>query len=906
MWNVSKSSNNLGAYKLPLEAQTPPEKISPFDAMSAAQPEGKAPHDQLQNDQYPIQQAEDRGRHLVEQAEIQAHVQHCHSKAPEIGDATKTQSVSEKLGTAKNSSCDATQISTGSKNDDFHKNKAGSNGDINKSSDPSALRCSLSHAPRRVPKSKKSYGAATIGGKVYHPHEKTDSTIADFLSRSLSNNAYRSERHLRKRAIAYLNHISAEKEIISNACFAMKDVNSFAHKQSEWLCHLERSLWRDEPALQFHDRQQLGNEVLGLKKPDDQSPYFKPRAWKISDEAASAFAMMLKGESGPFTQDQVKVGFEICQEGELLAGRLNIQPRMAFRLKNRHDANRSGTHSVKSLSGLDLSADVGTDIREFFQVPVMSGTSGTSSDVVIAARYAAMHSGLQWSAPVLTIDQAKHALIDLSMDFFRRNGPAVVMALRMNSLRKNQGLPYKEVDRYEVFTHSYAEIHGAISLTIDGVDPADKVEVKNRLYGYTLDAKATLMKIADRSIEEASGKGGYKIDVTSLQTPQLRRVLEKKKIVQKVAELYSEMGKAGNSATLKEAITKSSVKELLVNDKPVVSRDYALGEPLMVRSLRFSHDHEATSSFGSAGKTPAKREVDTLCDNSTAFDIVMTPFSVINAKAKGDTISEMKVPHRPKWKGLPSVLYKVTASVDLPEYAVARPGFGDVHSFNSNKAFNSEFSSVRNSLSHAEKMGFIENSLKPYIKHDPDRESFDFKHSIDELADAQCMLQSRKPNSTLRHNEYCAKLELWDAKAIEVGMSRPVAVATLIEFNLEMLSAARYIEDEGYDGKLITNFLERQLSWFGQNSALNKEATLKKLWGLPFDERKAVAEKVCEALRQGVSLCVYEKNVEGSRIRELSLLNFNAYDIMRGIELFLSSKLLQPPTGAGPTVKSRL
>ncbi|APP82161.1 AvrBs1/Avra family type III secretion system effector [Xanthomonas hortorum] len=807
----------------------------------------------------------------------------------------------------KYSSFETSETSADSVSAEFNNNKSIVDGKESDTSRFSVLSSSLSPAPQRALKFKKSYSAATIDGKIYHPNEKTDSSIVDFLSQSLSNNAYRSEKHLRRRAFAYINHINAENKLISNACLAMKDVSSFAHKQSEWLCHLERSSWKDEPALQRRDRQQLGDEILGLKQPDAQSPYAKPRAWRISDQAASAFAMMLKGELGPFTKEQVKTGFELCQEGELLAGRLKIQARMAFRLKNRHDANRSGTHSVKSTSGMHLSNDVGTQIREFFQIPVMSGTSGTSSDVVIAARYAAMHSGLQWSAPELTVDQAKDALIDLSLDFFRQNSPAIVMALRMNSVRKNQGLPHKEVDRYQVFTHSYAEIHGAISLTIDGIDPTDKAGVENQLYSYTLDAKATLMKTAGRLIEEATGRSETaKINVASLQTPQLRRVIEKKKIVQKVAELYNKMGKVGNFSALEEIINESSVKDLLVNDKSEISRDYADGKPLMVRSLRFSHDREATNSFGSAGKTPAKREIDTLCNNSTAFDIVMTPFSIINAKAKGATISEMKVPHRPKWKGLPSVLYKATAVGDLPEYAKARPGFGDVHSFNSNKAFNSEFARVCNLLSHAEKMGLIENSLKHYIKPDPDRNSYDFHHSLDDLVDAQCMLQSRKPGSILRHNEYCAKLELWDAKAIEVGESRSVAVATLIEFNIEMLSAARYIEDEGYDGKLISDFLERQLSWLGQNAALGKEDTLKKLSGLSFHERKTVAEKVCEALRQGVSLCIYEKNKEGSRIRELSLLDFNAYDIMRGIELFLSSKLLQPPTAAGPTIKSSL
>lgn len=81
-----------------------------------------------------------------------------------------------------------------------------------------------------------------------------------------------------------------------------------------------------------------------------------------------------------------------------------------------------------------------------------------------------------------------------------------------------------------------------------------------------------------------------------------------------------------------------------------------------------------------------------------------------------------------------------------------------MHSFKSNNGFNSEYSNVSESLSHAEKLGLIERNLTPYIRDDPDRSSCHFVHSVDELATAQSILQSKRPLSNLRHNEFCTKL----------------------------------------------------------------------------------------------------------------------------------------------------
>lgn len=160
------------------------------------------------------------------------------------------------------------------------------------------------------------------------------------------------------------------------------------------------------------------------------------------------------------------------------------------------------------------------------------------------------------------------------------------------------------------------------------------------------------------------------------------------------------------------------------------------------------------------------------------------------------------------------------------------------------------------------------------------------------------MLQSRKPASTLRHNEYCTKFELWDAKAIAVGESRSLAVATLIEFNLEMLSIAQEIEDDGHRSQMVADFIERQLSWLGPQAALDRKSTLERVSSVTVQERRFIADEICRSLRRGVSLCTYNRDETGSHIREMSLLNFSAEEIMEGIKIFNSSKILHD-TNAG-------
>ncbi|CAE6778128.1 hypothetical protein CFBP6600_23110 [Xanthomonas arboricola pv. corylina] len=381
--------------------------------------------------------------------------------------------------------------------------------------------------------------------------------------------------------------------------------------------------------------------------------------------------------------------------------------------------------------------------------------------------------------------------------------------------------------------------------------------------------------------------------ITSLQTPALERVHQKKFLLQNLAQLQVKLANAKCKAELEKLIDDSSVKEALLKVNSGISEEYDQGKSLMIRSLRFSNPQEMTIGFGAEGKTPAKREIDIVCNRSTQYDIVMTPSSLISKDVRLNLISELpRSKDKQKYKGLPSVIYGESSSSNIFDSLASRSGFGDVHSFKSNNGFNSEYSNVSESLSHAEKLGLIERNLTPYIRDDPDRSSCHFVHSVDELATAQSILQSKRPLSNLRHNEFCTKIELWDAKAVAIGESRPLAVSTLIEFNLEMLSIAREISTEGHENKLVSEFLERQLSWLGPQAALDKKSTLKRVSALPIKQRESIANDIILLLRRGVSLCTYAKNITGSHIREISLLDFSAEEIVEGINIFLSSKFL--------------
>ncbi|WP_218829106.1 secretion protein EspV [Burkholderia sp. HI2714] len=317
---------------------------------------------------------------------------------------------------------------------------------------------------------------AHIGTQPYQIQADTSPIVEEFLQNTLSNNRYDSPEHLQTRAENYMRYRNAEVNILHATTEGLGKPESAVFKQAAWMGHLERGLWYTEDRFGGNNREQLGKEALGLSEPLPGSPFHGVRGLNLSDSARSAFSMMLRGAAGPFTQEQAQAGFELAQTGQVLAGMLGISERMKFREDNRVDAQRNGTHSTRTQGGMDLSRDIGTTMRDKAGLPVMSGTSGSSSDAVIATRFAAERSGTSWAAPGLNDSEGRKAIVDLSHHYFRAEGSSTPpsMASGINKIRDEAGLDKKDVNTLDIFTHSYPEIHAGVALTLAGAPGTDE------------------------------------------------------------------------------------------------------------------------------------------------------------------------------------------------------------------------------------------------------------------------------------------------------------------------------------------------------------------------------------------------------------------------------------------------
>ncbi|MFD2735795.1 AvrBs1/Avra family type III secretion system effector [Xanthomonas dyei] len=379
------------------------------------------------------------------------------------------------------------------------------------------------------------------------------------------------------------------------------------------------------------------------------------------------------------------------------------------------------------------------------------------------------------------------------------------------------------------------------------------------------------------------------------QVNLLNRVHEKKGEVQKVAASYEKLCKG---ATIDSSLPAS--EHFLFTKNSDIENRFSAGQPAFVRSLRYTSDEEALTKSSDGGKTLAKREIDTLMNNVPGIDIVATPSTLIGSRFKSSIISRMEKPYRPKWKGLPSVVY-LPPAVDessgqspLLAKGLRRPGFGDIYTYQTSKAFHlNGYLDRAPSLSHAERFTVIEENSKRFIKPDPLRPREGFSHSAQDLANDLSTRQAAEPSRILTHNEFFAKLEIWDAKAVEIGDAKDVAIATLLEFNIEMALLERSLSSDGANGETLTDHLRRQLAWPADPSEtpLGLESVESRLSTLGDSEKQAYLDGVLDQLRERVTLCTYQYNETGSALLTLAFSDFSREDILAGIKRYLGARL---------------
>lgn len=369
---------------------------------------------------------------------------------------------------------------------------------------------------------------------------------------------------------------------------------------------------------------------------------------------------------------------------------------------------------------------------------------------------------------------------------------------------------------------------------------------------------------------------------------------ERKSVVQRIAASFAALC---NDAPIDPALPGSEY--FLFKKNPAIEQRFAGGEPAFVRTLRYASEEDAAAkSTSEESTTPARLELDTLMNDVPGLDIVATPATLLGAGFKARTKSHTAKGAR--WQGLPSAVYMPAApdpsggQHTLQSVGLRRGGFGDIRTFGSTKAFGlNNYADVAPSLSHAEKFAFVEENSKQRIKPDPMRRRPGFSHSAEELVNDLTARQATDPKQVFRANEYFAKLEVWDTKAVEIGDKKDVAIATLIEFNVEMALLERTISSEGINGPTLTDHLRRQLAWptDGVEKPLDLSSVEHKLSQLDERETQAYLDGVLAQLRERVTLCTYQHEETGSVLRTLAFSDFSREEILAGIKRYLDARL---------------
>lgn len=142
---------------------------------------------------------------------------------------------------------------------------------------------------------------------------------------------------------------------------------------------------------------------------------------------------------------------------------------------------------------MSLKQDLGSQIRDELGLPVMLGTSGSSSDIAMALKFAsAEQEASMWPAG-LTEEEGRQALIDATHHYMREQVTPIAMKGAYNKLRTRSGAEPKNVDPFMVFAHNYPEVSSAIEMNLNEKNSKDE----NAMRRASTKALERLLKVQD-------------------------------------------------------------------------------------------------------------------------------------------------------------------------------------------------------------------------------------------------------------------------------------------------------------------------------------------------------------------------------------------------------------------------
>lgn len=293
--------------------------------------------------------------------------------------------------------------------------------------------------------------------------------VSDYLTKTHMNMQHGNMETLQKRAFAHQMWGGAENTILDNTREALSNYDSPHFQLSSHMVHNERRLLADRADHMRESMQDGADSALSkevTRMTTDRAQGMGPAYDSLTD-------MIVHGKRGPLTVEQSALGVEATIVGHHVLDKTSKyakdNPRMQA-TRPIDPLNNKPSHPTTSRYGMDLSQDPGTQLRESLGLPVMTGTSGSASDVVRSYNFTT--DALSQAMPDVEFMSAKthrDVLQDLAFNWMRRGVPMEnVRTLISKHQSENQFQKMTTPLPTATQTHTYPEIAAGVDLTLDG------------------------------------------------------------------------------------------------------------------------------------------------------------------------------------------------------------------------------------------------------------------------------------------------------------------------------------------------------------------------------------------------------------------------------------------------------
>lgn len=204
--------------------------------------------------------------------------------------------------------------------------------------------------------------------------------IQSYLTETHMNMQHGTMETLKKRALAHQHWSGAEHTILAQTRAALSSAASPEFQMSSHMAHNERRLLADRA-----DHLRATDPEADKKLAAEFSRMTNERSQGTGPAYDTLTDMLIHGKRGPLSVDQSALGVESVIVGHHVLDKTpqyaKDNPRMQA-TRPMDPVSKKLSHPTTSPHGLDLSQDEGTAMREALGLPVMTGTSGSASDVV--------------------------------------------------------------------------------------------------------------------------------------------------------------------------------------------------------------------------------------------------------------------------------------------------------------------------------------------------------------------------------------------------------------------------------------------------------------------------------------------------------------------------------------------